>query len=208
MGYCPLGYLLMKWSVIDKKILYRGFFGLSGFKIKHELFDGGESTLLNRELLDRGQAAAVLPYDPVRDEVVLIEQFRIGAIDDPSGPWLIEIIAGLQEPGESAEELIHHEAEEEAGCIVSNMIPIHQFYSSPGGSNEQIQIYFARTETTGLGGICGLDEEGEDIRVHVISSDTAFEWLDQGRIDSALPIIALQWLRLNRGRIRRQWLEE
>jgi ADP-ribose pyrophosphatase len=198
----------MKWSVIDKKLLYRGFFGLSGFKIKHELFDGGESALLTRELLDRGQAAAVLPYDPVRDEVVLIEQFRIGAIDDPSGPWLIEIIAGLMEPGESAEELIHREAEEEAGCKVSNLMPIHLYYSSPGGSNEQIQIYFARTETTGLGGVCGLDEEGEDIRVHVLSSETVFEWLDQGRIDSALPIIALQWFRLNHDKIRRQWLEE
>jgi len=198
----------MKWSVIDKKLLYRGFFGLSGFKIKYELFAGGESTLLNRELLDRGQAAAVLPYDPVRDEVVLIEQFRIGAIDDPSGPWLIEIIAGLQEPGESAEELIHREAEEEAGCKVSNLIPIHRYYSSPGGSNEQIQIYFARTETTGLGGVCGLDEEGEDIRVHVLSSEAVFEWLDQGRIDSALPIIALQWFRLNRDKIRSLWLDD
>lgn len=197
----------MKWSILDKKHLYRGFFGLTGYKIKHELFDGGESTLLTRELLDRGQAAAVLPYDPVRDELVLIEQFRIGAIDDPSGPWLIEIIAGLQEPGEPEEELIHREAEEEAGCKVSKLIPIHQYYSSPGGSNEKIQLYFARTDTTGLGGIYGIDEEGEDIHVHIVSSETAFEWLDQGRIDSALPIIALQWFRLNRERMRSLWLK-
>ena len=198
----------MKWSVFDKKLLYRGFFGLSGFKIKHELFEGGESTLLSRELLDRGQAAAVLPYDPVRDEVVLIEQFRIGAIDDPSGPWLIEIIAGLQEPGEPVEELIHREAEEEAGCKVSNLMPIHKYYSSPGSSNEEIDIYFARTDTARLGGIHGIDEEGEDIRVHVVKSETAFDWLDQGRIDSSMPIIALQWFRLNREKIRSQWLEE
>ncbi|MFW2440408.1 MAG: NUDIX domain-containing protein [Arenicellales bacterium] len=198
----------MKWSIINKKQLYRGFFGVSGFKLKHELFDGGESAAISRECLDRGQAAAVLPYDPLRDEVVLIEQFRIGAIDDPSGPWLIEIIAGLREEGESAEDLIHREAEEEAGCKLSNLIPIHKYYSSPGGSNEQIQIYFARADTTGPGGIYGLDEEGEDIRVHIISSDTAFEWLDQGRIDSALPIIALQWFRLNRDTIREQWLKD
>lgn len=198
----------MKWSVISKKSLYRGFFKLTGFELKHSMFAGGESMVLSRELLDRGQAAAVLPYDPVRDEVVLIEQFRIGAGGDPSGPWLIEIIAGLQEPDESAEELIHREAEEEAGCKISNLILMHHYYSSPGGSNEQIQIYFARTETTGLGGIHGVDEEGEDIRVHVISSDAAFDWLDQGRIDSALPIIALQWFRLNRDKIRKQWLTE
>jgi len=197
----------MKWSVVSRKSLYSGFFKLTGFELKHDLFAGGESPVLSRELLDRGHAAAVLPYDPVRDEVVLIEQFRIGAGDDPSGPWMIEIIAGLQEPDETADQVIHREALEEAGCEISNIIPIHHYYSSPGSSNEQITIYFARTETSDLGGIHGVDEEGEDIRVHVISTDTAFDWLDQGRIDSALPLIALQWFRLNREKIRRQWLE-
>ena len=162
--------------------------------------------MLRREVLDRGQAAAVLPYDPARDEVVLIEQFRIGAADDPSGPWVIEIIAGLHEPDESAEDVIIREAVEEAGCTVTDLVPIHRYYSTPGSSNEQIEIFFARTDSSGLGGIHGIDEEGEDIRVHVVSSDSAFEWLDQGRIDSALPIIALQWFRLNRERIRKQWL--
>jgi ADP-ribose pyrophosphatase len=197
----------MKWTVINKKLLYSGFFKLTGFELTHELFDGGDSPVLSRELLDRHHAAAVLPYDPVRDEVVLIEQFRIGAGDDPSGPWVIEIIAGLVEAGETAEQLVHREAMEEAGCTVTDLVPVHRYYSSPGSSNEQIQIYFARTETDGLGGIHGIDEEGEDIRVHIVSSDTAFDWLDQGRIDSALPIIALQWFRLNRDRIRQQWLE-
>jgi len=198
----------MKWSVVSRKSLYRGFFKLNVFDLKHDLFAGGESTVLTRELLERGHAAAVLPYDPVRDEIVLIEQFRIGAGDDPSGPWMIEIIAGLQEPDETAEQVIYREAVEEAGCEITNIIPIHHYYSSPGSSDEQIKIYFACTETSGLGGVHGVDEEGEDIRVHVISADTAFDWLDQGRIDSALPIIALQWFRLNREKIRRQWLEE
>ena len=196
----------MKWSVINKKLLAKGFLKLEAFELKHDLFEGGESQPLVRELLDRGQAAAVLPYDPVRDELVLIEQFRVGALDEPGGPWVIEIIAGLQEPGEPADELVHREAEEAAGCKISELIPVHNYYSSPGSSNEKIQIYFARTETEGLGGIHGIDEEGEDIRVHVISSETAFEWLDNGRIDSALPIIALQWFRLNRDSIRERWL--
>jgi ADP-ribose pyrophosphatase len=197
----------MKWSIVSNKLLYSGFFKLYRFELKHDLFDGGESPVLTRELLDRHHAAAVLPYDPVRDELVLIEQFRIGAAEDVSGPWVMEIIAGLVEPGETAEQLVHREAMEEAGCIISDVIPVHHYYSSPGSSNEQIQIYFARTETEGLGGVHGIDEEGEDIRVHVVSSDTAFDWLDQGRIDSALPIIALQWFRLNREKIRSQWLE-
>jgi ADP-ribose pyrophosphatase len=198
----------MKWSVISKKLLYSGFFKLTAYELRHDLFEGGESPVLSRELLDRGHAVAVLPYDPVRDEVVLIEQFRIGAGNDTSGPWMIEIIAGLQEPDESAEEVIHREAQEEAGCEISDLIPIHSYYSSPASSNEQIHIYFARTETAGLGGVHGIDDEGEDILVHVVQSGTAFEWLDQGRIDSAVPIVALQWFRLNRDRIREQWLEE
>jgi len=108
-------------------------------------------------------------------------------------------------PGELAEDLVHREAEEEAGCKVSDLIHVHRYYSSPGSSNELIDTYFARTDTTGIGGIHGIDDEGEDIRVHVISSETAFEWLDNGRIDSALPIIALQWFRLNRENIRQLW---
>ena len=195
----------MKWSIINKQSLYEGFFKLIGFDLKHDLFEGGESRVLRRELLDRGQAAAVLPYDPVRDEVVLIEQFRIGACEDPSGPWLIETIAGLVEPGEPVEDLIHREAMEEAGCTVSDLLHIFHYYSSPGGSNEEIDLYIARTDSAGLGGIHGLDHEGEDIRVQVMKSDAAFELLAQGRIDSAMPIIALQWLQLNRERIRSQW---
>lgn len=198
----------MKWSILDKKLLYRGFFTLNRFDLKHDLFDGGESKPLLRELIDRGQAAAVLPYDPVRDEVVLIEQFRIGAYADPTGPWLIEVIAGLREPGEAVDALIHREAMEEAGCTISDLLHLFRYYSSPGGSNEEIDLYLARTDTTGLGGICGLDEEGEDIRVLVMKSDAAFDLLERGRIDSAMPIIALQWLQLNRDKIRRRWQAE
>jgi len=195
----------MKWSVIKKKIIYQGFFKLSEIKLQHDLFAGGQSPVLRRELLDRGQAVAVLPYDPVRDEVVLVEQFRIGAGKDKSGPWLIEIIAGYQEAGESAEDVVHREAHEEAGCEVTDLLAMYRYYSSPGGSDEQVQIFLGRTDSAHIKGIHGLDEEGEDIKVHVISSEQAFDWLDSGRIDSAAPIIAVQWFRLNRDRIRKQW---
>ena len=196
----------MKWSVIQKKLLYSGFFKLTEIKLQHELFAGGKSPVVRRELLDRRQAVAVLPYDPQRDEVVLIEQFRIGAGEDKISPWLIEVIAGYQEAGESAEQVVHREAFEEAGCEVTDLLPMYQYYSSPGGCNEQIQIFLGRTDSSNINGIHGLDEEGEDIKVHVVSSQQAFDWLDSGRIDSAAPIIALQWFRLNRERIRQQWL--
>ena len=174
--------------------------------LQHELFAGGQSPVLRRELLNRGQAVGVLPYDPVRDEFVLIEQFRVGAGDDPAGPWLMEIIAGYQEPDESAEQVVLREAIEEAGCIVSELEQIYHYYSTPGSSNEKIKIFFARTDSSGISGIHGLGHEGEDIKVHVLRSSQALEWLDTGRIDSAMPIIALQWFRLNSERIRQQWL--
>ena len=195
----------MKWSVIKKELRYKGFFKLTEIKLQHDLFAGGQSPALTRELINRGHAVVVLPYDPVRDEVILIEQFRIGAGEDETGPWLIEAIAGYKEPGESAEDVVHREAYEEAGCKLSDLELMHKCYSSPGGSNETLQIFFARTDSSNISGIHGLDDEGEDIKVHVISSQQAFDWLDSGHIDSAMPIIALQWFRINRERIREQW---
>jgi ADP-ribose pyrophosphatase len=196
----------MKWSTIQKKLLYSGFFKLTEVKLQHELFAGGQSPVLVRELLDRKQAVAVLPYDPVTDKVVLIEQFRIGAGEDKTGPWLIEIIAGLKEPAESAEQVVHREAYEEAGCKISDLLLMHQYYSSPGSCNEQIKIFLGRVQSLSVDSIHGLEDEGEDIKVHVISSQQAFDWLDSGRVDSAAPIIALQWFRHNRESIRQQWL--
>ncbi len=198
--------IMMKWSIIRKKILYQGFFKLSAIELQHDLFNGGRSPVITRELLDKGNAVAVLPYDPVRDEVVLVEQFRIGAGDDKSGPWLMETIAGYQEAGESAQTVAIREAGEEAGCKVSDLQPMCKYYSSPGGESEQIQIFLGRTDSLNVQGIHGLDEEGEDIKVHVVGSQQAFDWLDNGRINSAAPIIALQWFRLNRARIRNEWL--
>lgn len=196
----------MKWSAIKKELVYKGFFKLTQITLQHDLFAGGKSPVLTRELIDKGNAVAVLPYDPIRDELVLVEQFRIGAMDDAAGPWLTEIIAGYQEADESAEAVVCREAMEEAGCEISALESMHRCYTSPGGTSEQVQIFFARTDSSNIDGIHGLDDEGEDIKVRVISSQQAFDWLDNGRINSAMPIIALQWFRANRERIRAAWL--
>jgi ADP-ribose pyrophosphatase len=198
----------MKWQEINSEQVYDGFFKLSLISLTHELFQGGDSTVIRRELIDKGQAVAVLPYDPDRDEVVLVEQFRIGAIHDSSGPWLMEIIAGYIEPGESPENVAHREAEEEAECYIRDLRLMHRCYSSPGGTNEQLHLYFALTDTRNVEGIHGLDHEGEDIRVHVVPTAQAFQWLDEGRISSVMPIIALQWLRLNLADIRQQYTQD
>ncbi len=110
--------------------------------MQHDLFAGGQSRVLRRELIDRGQAVAVLPYDPERDEIVLIEQFRIGAGQDENGPWVMEIIAGYQEPGESAKEVAFREAFEEAGGIeeVDDEIPV--FELQDGGADGDAALLF------------------------------------------------------------------
>jgi ADP-ribose pyrophosphatase len=198
----------MQWSILKQRSLYKGFFNLSEFDIQHELFEGGD-IVIKRELLDRSHAAGILPYDPVRDEVVLVEQFRIGAAGQkPEGPWMIEVIAGYREEGEEPDVVVEREAIEEADCKVTDIEPICRYYSSPGSSNEQIHLYVGRCESEGLGGAhgLGLAHEGEDIRVHVLTSQTAFDWLDSGRIDNAMAIISLQWFRLNREALRQRWL--
>ena len=200
----------MKWSIVNQRSLYQGFFKLCEVEIEHELFAGGDNLLIKRELLDRHHAAGILPYDPVRDEVVMIEQFRIGAAGQRSeGPWLIEVIAGYREAGEAPQQVVEREAVEEADCRVTDIEPICRYYSSPGNCTEQIHLFVGRCESAGLGGVhgLGLAHEGEDIRVHVLTSQTAFEWLDSGRIDNAMSIISLQWFRLNRESLRHRWLK-
>ena len=193
-------------EVIEKTVCYQGFFRLEKYRLRHRLFSGDWSPLLTREMFERGHAAAVLPYDPVRDEIVLIEQFRPGAIDAPGGPWLMEIVAGMIETGETAEAVVKRESIEESGCIITDLIPLYDFLVSPGGTTERIALFCGRTDATTADGVHGVTEEGEDIKVHVVTFDTAMALLKSGKITAASAIIALQWLALNRDDVRTRWL--
>ena len=117
----------------------------------------------------------------------------------------MEIIAGYQEPDEAEVDVASREAEEEAGCKITDLQTICRYYSSPGSSNEQIHLYLARVNVDGVAGVHGLEDEGEDIRVHVLPFEQAMAMIGSGHIDSAMPIIALQWLALNRDGIRAKW---
>lgn len=192
-------------EIVEQRTCYQGFFRLEQYRLRHRLYDGGMSPLLGRELFERGHAAAVLPYDPVLDRVVLLEQFRIGALTAPGGPWLLEIVAGIIEPGESAAEVVRREMLEEAGCTLLALEPISEYLVSPGGTSERISLYCGWVDAAGAGGIHGLAAEGEDIRVSTVSFDEAWALLSAGRINSASPIIALQWLQLHRPRLRGLW---
>ncbi len=195
-------------EILEKTIGYEGFFRIERYRLRHRLFSGDWSRPLVREVFERGHAAAVLPYDPIRDEVVLIEQFRIGALNAPSGPWLMEIVAGIVEANETTEDVVKRESIEEADCIITDLIPLYNFLVSPGGTTESVALFCGRADTTHAGGVHGASEEGEDIKVHVVSVDAALKLLQTGKINSVSAIIALQWLTLNRDHVRAMWAVE
>lgn len=192
-------------EVVEREACFRGFYQLDRLHLRHRLFAGGMGKLINRELFVRHDAVCVLPYDPQRDCVVLIEQFRVGALDKSVNPWLIELVAGLIDKDEQPEEVARREAVEEAGLELAELWPLTQYYPSPGGSDERVHLYVGRCDSLGAGGVHGLEEEGEDIRVLVWSLDEALAALGDGRIDNAASIIALQWLALNRDKVRERW---
>ncbi len=193
-------------EILDKITCYQGFFRIDRYRLRHRLFSGEWGPAITRELFERGHAAAVLPYDPIRDEVILIEQFRIGALDALGGPWLTEIIAGIIEANETPEDVVKRESLEEANCIITDLVPLYDYLVSPGGMTERIALFCGRVDATHAGGIHGATDEGEDIKVHVVSRVTALSYLTTGRINSASAIIALQWLALNREQLLKQWM--
>jgi len=186
-----------QWQVKKHQVLFKKYFQLEEYTLFHELFAGGQSPVFTRELFERGQVVALLPYDPIRRKVVLIEQFRVGAIDDKESPWLLECVAGVVEEGEANEEVAIRESYEEAGCEIKQLHHICHYYVSPGGTSERCMLYCGIIDSDGIGGIHGLAEEHEDIRVDVVDVELALRWLSEGRIKSGPTIIALQWLALN-----------
>jgi len=192
-------------QIVEQQTVYKGYFRIDRYRLKHRLFAGGWSDVMMRELFERGHAVAVLPYDPLRDTVALVEQFRIGALSAGRRPWVIEIVAGIIEAGERPEDVAGREAQEEAGVALQALEKIHTVLVSPGGASETCAIYCGRADLSGAGGIHGLAHEHEDIRVLVVSADAALRLLADGAIENATAVIALQWLALNRDRLRRDW---
>ncbi len=192
-------------EMIAREPLYKGFFSLVRYRFRHRLFDGGMSSEVCREIFERGHAVALLPYDAKHDSVVLVEQLRIAALDTSTSPWLLELVAGIIEPGESTEEVARREAQEEAGIDVGRCKPITRYLASPGGTSERLSVMVGEVDSSTAKGIHGLAEENEDIRVHVVSREQAYRWVEEGVIDNAASIIALQWLQLNHVALRQEW---
>ena len=186
--------------------LYDGFFKINLYQFKHALFAGGESEVIRREILERGDAVAVLPYDPVTEQVLLIEQIRIGAIKSKHTPWLLECIAGMTDDSEDYEAVVKKEAFEEAGLNLTELEFMLSYLSSPGGTTERLFLYLAHADLSQMStGIYGLETEGEDIKTHIMHVDEAQQRLNSGEIDNAATVISLHWLALNRDKIRKKW---
>ncbi|PWB33032.1 ADP-ribose diphosphatase [Pseudomonas sp. SDI] len=192
-------------EITRRENCFKGFYRLDRVHLRHELFAGGMSREISRELFVRHDAVCVLPYDAQRDEVVLIEQFRVGALGKVDNPWMVELVAGLIDKDEQPEAVAHREAQEEAGLEIQALWPMTRYFPSPGGSDEYVHLYLGRCESAGAGGLHGLEEEGEDIRVKVWAFEDALQAVRDGQIANAATIIALQWLALNRDEVRGLW---
>lgn len=193
------------YEIIKRDVVYQGVFRMARYYIRHKLFNGGWSKEVLREVMERSHAVGILPYDPVLDQVIIIEQFRVGAISNPPSPWLLEIVAGSMSVEEKPEDVALRESIEETGCEILDLFPICEYFVSPGAYNEYFYLFCGRVDASKAGGIHGLHEENEDIRSFAVSADDAFIMLQEGKIKTSPAIISLQWLQLNKNWLKQLW---
>jgi ADP-ribose pyrophosphatase len=193
-------------EVLARTTSYRGFLRVDEIKLRHRLFVGGWSPILSREVMERGNAVSAVLYDPGRDQIVLIEQFRVGAFSAGETPWMVEGVAGMLAKGADPIATLRHEIAEETGLEPLAIERIGRAMPSPGGTSECVEMYAAKVDAGKAGGFHGLAHEGEDIRVFAEDFDTALASFFGGtRIGSSFTIMGLQWLALNRAGLRAKW---
>lgn len=189
-------------DLIERKNLSDAYLHLDRVTVKHRLFAGGWSGPVTREIIRRGHAVGVLPYDPVRDEVVLIKQFRVGPWQAQDDPWVIETVAGIIEDGEKEEDVARRESIEECGCTLRQLHRVCDYYSSPGILDERVTLFCGIADTSGAGGIHGLDHESEDIEAFVMSWNDAWAKLEAASFTDPKIMILLPWLQRNRKKLQ------
>lgn len=193
-------------EILERQVAFQGYFQIIRVQLRHGLFGGGLGPVITREIFERGQAVAVLPYDPDRDEVVLVEQFRAGALDAPGEPWLMEPVAGIIEEGETPADVARREAQEEADLEIRDLMEACAYFVSPGGATERCRVFVGHVRTDAAGGVHGLAREGEDIKVHVLKLDDALRMIGTDpRLQTASALVSLQWLALHRAEVRRRF---
>lgn len=203
----PIKYNKNDVEIISKRNLFNGFFQMVEYRFRYRLFEGGWSQEITREVFERGHAGVILPYDSQTDEVVLIEQVRLPAIETSETPWLLEAVAGMIEPNETVEHVVRREALEEAGLVIGRMEKALSYLSSPGGTTERMHVYVGEVDSSKAAGIHGLKSENEDIRVHVVSREQAYQWVEEGLIDNSATVIVIQWLQLHYQKLTKKWMD-
>ena len=182
-------------EITSREYVFRGFIQVEKVSLRHRLFNQSEYTpVIQRELIHRPEAAGVLLYNDQKQQFALIEQFRVGALDDPHSPWQLEIIAGVLDGDETPENCIRRESLEESGCSVQDLQHLFSFYPSAGACSELFHLYVSETDLPAVGGVFGVDNEGENIQLHLFNYSEIQTLLDSGRLRNAPVIMALQWL--------------
>jgi len=181
-----------QWNIEHRETLYDGFYRMDRVRFTHELHGGRAGRPVERELFVRDDVVGVLPYDRASDSVLLVEQFRIGAMEQSPDPWLWEIVAGMIDTDEEPEEVARREAREEAGIELNRIELMTQYLASPGATTEEVFVYLGECDLSAAGGHHGLAEEDEDILARVVPADVAIGMLETRQVRNALSIIALQ----------------
>ena len=195
---------LKDYHIETKETVFQGFFRVVKLYLRHRRFDGGWSESIQRELFQRGDAVGVLLYDPVNHLVGLVEQFRVGALNEAKGPWQFEIVAGIIESGETPEQVAVRELQEEAGIEVEKLLPICDYLVSAGGTDEKMYVFCGLCDLRGKGGKFGLATESEDILFKVWPFDEVIKAFQSGLLNSAAATVGLLWLQLNHQRLQDQ----
>ena len=195
----------------QQETVWSGRFAVDLVTFRHRRFDGAMSPPRHWELFRRGRAAALLPYDPWTDQVVLIEQFRLPALAAGMDPVMVEVPAGLCEGNESPEDTVRRETREEMGLDTDRLLHITDVVLTPGGSDEMCQLFAGRVRAPaagpdGIAGTAGLAAENEDIRTRVLPAAQAIETAVAGRYPNSVTAIALLWLAAKRDTLRAEWL--
>ena len=185
------------FKVTNKKNLYDGFFKMNEISLKYKKYDGSWSNEIKRELFSGAQVSAVLPYDPIKKEIVLIQQFRPGTISRNTNNYLKEIVAGIIDPGESPEIAAKRECLEETGYKIKKLTSIQGYYPAPGSSESFYHLFLGEVDSKNEKKIMGLDTENEDILVESFKINQVKKMMEEGKLINGLALIAIQWFFLN-----------
>ena len=190
-----------------KRVVYKGFFSVEEHDLSYRKFNDQQSSILTRSALISSDAVIVLPYDPVNDRILLIEQFRAGPyVKGDENPWVLEPIAGLIDEGETPESAGIREAQEEAHLEIKRLELVARSYPSPGISTEFFHQYIGIVELLDSSNlIAGLSSENEDIRSHIFEYEQFFEMIESGKVKVGPLILLGLWLSKNRNRLRKKY---